>query len=210
VDEMLNGGWWRRLVYRFGVATILLAILSVGALLSPASGSAAVQTGPSAFTIATQKGQTIVLGKHPHSPLCKKIRAVNLTLRNQASNRKTMQSGNSSAFQKVFLAYYQMLSNTSQAVIDVRMNVPANVRSAARKEVSNIKVLEKLVRNARDTAELNASMNGAGISGLIAAQAPVIDYVLAQCGSTQGSVTAVSGTELPVTLSPSPSQTLTP
>ncbi len=93
VVEMLNGGSWRRVVYRFGATTILLSILSVGALLSAASGSAAVQTGPSASTTATQMGQTIVLGKNPHSPLCKKLRAVNLTLRNQASNLKKMQSG---------------------------------------------------------------------------------------------------------------------
>lgn len=207
---MLNGGSWRRVVYWFGAATILLSILSVGTLLSAASGSAAVQTGPSASTIVTQKGQTIVLGKNPHSHLCKKVRAVNLTLRNQASNLNKLQSGNWSAFQKVFLAYDQVLSSTSQAVIDVGTNVPANVRSAARKEVSNIKVLQKLVRKARNTAGLNASMNGTGISGLISAQAPVIDYVAAQCGSTQPSETGVSGTELPVTLSPSPSQTLAP
>jgi hypothetical protein len=207
--EMLKSRPWRRVIYRFGAVTILLSILSVGALVSAPSGSAAVQTGPSASTTATQKSETIVPGKNPHSPLCKKVHAINLTLRKQASNLKKLQSGNWSAFQKVFLAYDQVLSNTSQAVIDVGTNVPANVRTAARKEVLNVKVLQKLVRKARDTAGLNASMNGTGTSDLLSAQGPVIDYVAAQCGSTQRTLTGVSGTEVPVTTPTSTQRSMT-
>lgn len=71
---MLNSGPWRRVVYRFGAVTVLLSVLTVAAFAFAPSGSAAVQTGPSASTFATQKSETVTPGKNPHGPLCQKVR----------------------------------------------------------------------------------------------------------------------------------------
>jgi hypothetical protein len=100
------------------------------------------------------------------------------------------------AWQNFFLAYDDELSKDSQAVIQMGTDVPAGVRTAARKEVSNIKVLQKLVRKAKSTDGLNATMKG---TDLIAPLGSVLDHVGDQCGSTQWSMTGVSGTEVPVT-----------
>jgi hypothetical protein len=204
----------RRVVNRFAAVTILLSALSVGGIAFAPWGSAATQPSPTltiregAVPTTQPGGTTNVPGKNPHGRLCKKVRTVDLALRNLAPNIKKAESGNWSAFQKFLLAYDQFLSDTAQAVIDAGTKVPAGVSTAARKEVSNINVLQKLIRKARNTAGLTKSMNDPGTSDLISAEVPVLDYVAGQCGSTQGST---SGTEqLPVTLSPNQSQTLTP
>jgi hypothetical protein len=84
------------------------------------------------------------------------------------------------------LAYDEVLSQTSQAVIDRGGVIPASVRSAARKELANIAVVQKLIHKAKSTAGLNAAMSATG-ADLISPLGPVLQYVGAQCGSTQGS-----------------------
>lgn len=112
--------------------------------------------------------------------------------------------------QTFLLAYFGELSTNAQAVIDLGKNVPANVRTAAREEVSNIKIAQNVIRKTKSANGLNAS--NATEKALLTTLGPVFEYVGDQCGSTQtsGSSSGVSSTELPVTLSPSPSQTLTP
>jgi len=181
--------------------TILVSVLGGGAFAFAPSGSAATQTGPAAVTSGTG-GETNIPGKNPDSPLCQKTHRDNLALRKEQSDVQKLKSGNWSAYQRFLLAFDDVLSQTSQAVINRGADVPASVRSAARKEVKNIKVLQKLILKARNTAGLNASMNATGID-LISPSGPVIQYVGAQCGSAQGSPKGVLGTstEVPVTTS---------
>ena len=57
------------------------------------------------------------------------------TFRKQEPNLKALTSGNWSAKQKFYVAYYGLFSKASQAVTQAGEDVPQNVRSAARQEV---------------------------------------------------------------------------
>jgi hypothetical protein len=126
----------------------------------------------------------------------------NLALRKRLSNVPRAKFGKWSGIQTLDLVYDEELSDTAQAILGAGKNVPANVRTAARRQVSNIEVVQKLVRKARSVAELIASIKTPG-PGLISGVELVLDYVGDQCGSTQTSLTGVSGTEAPVTTSTS-------
>ena len=84
------------------------------------------------------------------------------------------------------LAYYGWLSKTSQAVLQVGENVPPNVRSASRHEVTNTETLQKVILKAKNLAGLNASTN-ATLPSVLSAWNTVFQYVGAQCGSVGSS-----------------------
>ena len=212
--EMLKRRSWRSVVHQVAAVTILMSVSSVGAVALAPWSSAATQTSPTR-TIQedavpnSQPSANFVGGKHPHSPLCQAVRRADLALGNTL-NRKLR---NWREWQNFLLAYDDELSKDSQAVIQVGTDVPANVRTTARKEVSNLNAFQKLVRKAKSTDGLNASTKAAGIS-LLGSLSPVLDYVGDQCGSEEqsfplaplpviakGPSKAVSGTGVPVTTS---------
>ena len=125
------------MVHQFAAVTILLSVLSAGALAFALPCGAAVQTGPSASTSATQKSQTIVPGKNPRSALCQEVHTDNLALRKRLSNVPRAKLGKWSGIPHLDLVYDEELSDTAQAILGAGKNVPANVRIAARKQVSN-------------------------------------------------------------------------
>ncbi len=104
------------------------------------------------------------------------------TFRKQEPNLKALTSGNWSAKQKFYVAYYGLFSKASQAVTQAGEDVPQNVRSAARQEVTNIKAVQKLIIKAKNLAGLNASTN-ATLPKVLSTWNAVFQYVGAQCGS---------------------------
>ena len=201
---MLTRQPWRRLVHRFSAVTTLLSALSAGAVALAPRSSAASQTGPAAATTATGGPTTTLPGKNPHSPLCQKSHKINLALRNQESNLEKAKSGNWSAYQSLMLSYEKTQSQTAQAVINVGKGVPANVSTAARQEVKNVMVLDRLILKSKNMATLNASWNASG-AGSLSAWNTVFYYVGGQCGlvggSTQGTGQTVGGTSTSPTVS---------
>jgi hypothetical protein len=91
----------------------------------------------------------------------------------------------SPAYKRFLLAYDEELSQTAQAVIVRGREVPAKVLTAARQAVKNIPVLQRLIRKAKNTAELNASTQRTDFISLFGSVLGVIEYVGEQCGSTQ-------------------------
>jgi hypothetical protein len=102
-------------------------------------------------------------------------------------------SGDWAAYQKLLLAVYGAQSKTAQAVIEVGTDVPANVRRAAHKEVSDSTVLQKLILKSKNTAGLNASLSARG-TDFLSGWGAVFEYVGAQCGSVGSSSQTVAGT----------------
>ena len=197
--EMSKRRLWRTVSYRSIAATILLSILCVSAVGLAPSSSAANKMRPAAFTPVTapsasiQAGPTTTVpGKNPHSPLCHRTPAEKRTVSKEQADTRNLSTANWSAYQRFLLAYDDELSQTAQAVLDRGNNVPASVRSAARSLVKNIKALQVLVRKAKSTAELDASMKTT-LTNPFAFVLPVFAYVGAQCGSS-GSSGSSSGT----------------
>jgi hypothetical protein len=187
--------------YRSTAATILLSILCVSAVgLAPWSSAATPKTGPAAFTPVTapsasiQAGPTTTVpGKNPHGPLCQKLHVTDQTFRKQEPNMKPLTSGNWSATQKFYVAYFGSLSKSSQAVIQVGKDVPQNVRSAARQVVANIKSVQKVILKAKSLAGLNASTN-ATLPSVLSAWNTVLEYEGAQCGAVGSSSQGITST----------------
>jgi hypothetical protein len=177
-------------IHRFTAVTILVLVVSVGAVALTPRSSAAAQNGPAAVTTVTAGSTTSIPGKNPHGPLCRKIHGTDLTFHKQEPNLKKLKSGNWRASQSFYLAYYEMLSKTSQAVVASGMHVPADVRSAARKEVTDIKVLQKIILKAKSLDGLDASANGS-LPGVLSAWTTVLQYVGAQCGLVGSSSSTV-------------------
>jgi hypothetical protein len=187
-------------VHRFIAVTTLLSVVSFGAVVLAPWSNAATQTGPSAFTpvtgpsASTQAGETTTVpGKNPHSRLCHRTPAEKRTISKEEADARNLSTANWSGYQRFLLAYDDGLSQTAQAVLDRGNNVPAGVRSAARSLVKNINAMQALVRKAKSTAELNASMQ-ATLTNPFASFGPVFDYVGAQCGSYGSSSGTVAGT----------------
>jgi hypothetical protein len=182
---MLKRRPWRRVVYRFSAVTIMLSVLSVGALAFAPLGGAAVQTGPSASISATQKSETNTPGKNPHSRLCKKVSQVASVDRIRQSTITNLASGKWTAYQKFILATEDANSKISQTLIDVGKNVPTSVRAAARQVVKNAAVMRKRILRARSIAQLNALVKGTKSETgpeSVAAQGDVLEYLGSQCG----------------------------
>ena len=150
---MLKRQPWRRLVHQFCAVTILRSVLSVGAdALAPSGGAATTPTS----------GTTFVGGTNRNSPLCRKSHSGILGIRREPSDVQMLKSGKwSPAHKRSLIDFYGVLSQLSQAVIARGREVPANVLTAARQAVKNVPVLERIVRKANNTAELNASMEKA-------------------------------------------------
>jgi hypothetical protein len=89
------------------------------------------------------------------------------------------------------LAFEKLQSQTAQAVIHVGRDVPANVSTAARQEVKNVMVLDRLILKSKNMAALNASWNASG-AGSLTAWTTVFYYVGGQCGLTGASSTGTS------------------
>lgn len=203
VFEMSKRRPWRKVFYWSTAATILLSILCVSAVgLSPWS-NAATKTGSAAFTAftpvtapsaSTQAGPaTTVPGKNPHGPLCQKLHVTDQTFRKQEPNLKPLTSGNWSATQKFYVAYFGSLSKSSQAVIQVGKDVPQNVRSAARQVVANIKSVQKVILKAKSRAGLNGSTNAA-LPNVLSAWNTVFQYEGTQCGAVGSSSQGITST----------------
>lgn len=172
--EMLKRQPWRRLVHRPLAVTLLLFVLSIGSAAFAPSGEA-----------------TTIPGKNPGSPLCQKSHKINLALRNQKSNVQKAKSGKWSAYQSFMLAFEKLQSQTAQAVINVGRGVPANVSTAARQEVKNVIVLDRLILKSKNMAALNASWNASGASSLTD-WTTVFYYLGGQCGLTGASSTSTN------------------
>jgi hypothetical protein len=115
------------------------------------------------------------------------------TFHKQEPNLKPLTSGNWGVTQKFYVAYYGLLSKTSQAVLQVGEDVPQNVRGAARQEVTNIKAVQKLILKPKNLAGLNASTN-ATLHNVLSTWNAVSQYVGAQCGSVGSSSQGIAGT----------------
>ena len=87
------------------------------------------------------------------------------------------------------LAFEKLQSQTAQAVINVGRGVPANVRTAARQEVKNVMVLDKLILKSKNRTG-NASWNASGAGSLMAWN--LFFYVGGQCGLTGASRTSTN------------------
>ena len=66
------------------------------------------------------------------------------------------------------LSFEKTESQTAQAVINVGKGVPANVSTAARQEVKNVMVLDRLILKSKNMATLNASSIASGAGSLSA------------------------------------------
>ena len=114
------------------------------------------------------------------------------TFRKQEPNMKPLTSGNWSATQKFYVAYFGSLSKSSQAVIQLGNDVPQNVRSAARQVVANIKTVQKVIVKAKSLAGLNASTN-ATLPSVLSAWSTVLQY-RGQCGAVGSSSQGITST----------------
>jgi hypothetical protein len=188
---------WRRLVHQFCAVTILLSVLGLGSVaFAPSGGAATTQSGGTTIVSIPIVGKSVT-AENPRSLLCHTVNKYDLGLRNQKSNLQKAKSGNWKAYQDFMLAFEKLQSQTAQAVINVGKGVPANVSTAARQEVKDVTVLDKLILKSKNMATLNASWNASG-AGSLSAWNTVFFYVGGQCGltggSTQGTGQTVGGT----------------
>jgi hypothetical protein len=137
-------------------------------------------------------GTTNVRGKNPDSHLCNAIHTNDLAVSKQESNLLKIKFKGWRSYQKLMLYLYGTQSQTAQAVIEVGTGVPTNIRSAARKEVSDGKVLHKLILKSKNIAGLDESLAARG-TGFLSGWNAVLQYVGAQCGSVESSGAAVAG-----------------
>lgn len=189
---MLRRRAWRSVVRRFAACSVLLTVVSAGAFAFAPAGSAATQTHSG--TAPATGGETVIPGTHPRDPLCQKTRRYDLALLNQYSNIRTAKAEDWNAYQRLTVAVDTLQSETSQAVLEAGKGIPANVRSAATKEVAGIPGIQKLVLKSKNAAGLNALMNGFE-TDLVTPWGQVLQYVLAQCGSLETDSRAFVGVQ---------------
>ena len=169
LTEMLKRLPWRRLVHQFCAVTILLSVLGLGSVaFAPSGGAATTQRGGTTIFSIPIVGKSVT-AEDPRSLLCHTVNKDDLGLRNQKSNLQKAKSGNWKAYQDFMFAFEKLQSQTAQAVIIVGKGVPANVITAARQEVKDVTVLDKLILKSKNMATLNASWSASGHSTYLAA-----------------------------------------
>jgi hypothetical protein len=179
------------MVDRFVAVVVPLSVLGVSVVaFAPSSGAA--QTGARAAT-RTGGSTTTAPGANPHSALCQRIHAANLTIRKDANQVQKADAENWATYKRALTAYNAGLSTLSLAVLQAGKNVPSNVRSAARGEVANIKIIQRFLTNAkRRPAGLSETISDSA-KDFVTSQVSVIEYVGAQCGSVSGDSRPLTG-----------------